>query len=434
MASIALRHKSHHLNLKSHHTLFNFSRLYSSSSSNNDNDGNHSAKPSSFSSYFSQIKPKSDHQQQQHQQSSNRTNLDEIRKNLSEFRRLSSPIIPNPNLNSNFVKGGKLSFDKIRESLMNIREKKVDNNVKQQFSLNNYKQTLRINPSMGNTNSNGNTNTSRVIGGSLDNLPSVTFGKEIREKEKKSKSDEDDASKFELMKAYSHAELGKELKELRPDLSALSKNKKEKEGEEGWFSLSELQERLAKLKEIEEDRKSNTMGGLKLGDLRKSTDTIRQAKDVSKVQVYILVPGFMLSPSGAPQEHLIEKYFHPDNMSAAEKLKIELKKVRDEFKMSESDCGSTRVQIAQLTTEIHHLSSVLHKKTKEAFGLQKGKGMESRNGKRGKEWVTLSYGYVFAKLPTHPCTSARSLDPLAHEGSDRAVRRWAAGVIGEGQH
>lgn len=31
-------------------------------------------------------------------------------------------------------------------------------------------------------------------------------------------------------------------------------------------------------------------------------------------------------------------------MSASEKLKLELNKVRDEFKMSESDCGSARVQ------------------------------------------------------------------------------------------
>lgn len=38
------------------------------------------------------------------------------------------------------------------------------------------------------------------------------------------------------------------------------------------------------------------------------------------------------------------QYFHPDNMSSAEKLKIELAKVREEFKMSESDCGSARVQ------------------------------------------------------------------------------------------
>lgn len=38
------------------------------------------------------------------------------------------------------------------------------------------------------------------------------------------------------------------------------------------------------------------------------------------------------------------QYFHPDNMSSEEKNKIELAKVREEFKMSESDCGSARVQ------------------------------------------------------------------------------------------
>ncbi|XP_026421560.1 uncharacterized protein LOC113317621 [Papaver somniferum] len=59
---------------------------------------------------------------------------------------------------------------------------------------------------------------------------------------------------------------------------------------------------------------------------------------------------------------LTSTYFHPDNMSSEEKIKLELKKVRDEFKISESDCGSSRVQVAQLTTKIKHLSSVLHKK------------------------------------------------------------------------
>ncbi|MCL7052163.1 hypothetical protein MKW94_018794, partial [Papaver nudicaule] len=56
------------------------------------------------------------------------------------------------------------------------------------------------------------------------------------------------------------------------------------------------------------------------------------------------------------------QYFHPDNMSSGEKMKLELKKVRDEYKISESDCGSSRVQVAQLTTKIKHLSSDLHKK------------------------------------------------------------------------
>ncbi|RZC81213.1 hypothetical protein C5167_043783 [Papaver somniferum] len=53
-------------------------------------------------------------------------------------------------------------------------------------------------------------------------------------------------------------------------------------------------------------------------------------------------------------------------MSSEEKIKLELKKVRDEFKISESDCGSSRVQVAQLTTKIKHLSSVLHKKDKHS--------------------------------------------------------------------
>ncbi|PON81004.1 Ribosomal protein [Trema orientale] len=47
-------------------------------------------------------------------------------------------------------------------------------------------------------------------------------------------------------------------------------------------------------------------------------------------------------------------------------MKLELPKVRDEFKMSDSNCGSARVQVAQLTTKIttkiKHLSTVLHKK------------------------------------------------------------------------
>ncbi|CAH8390040.1 unnamed protein product [Eruca vesicaria subsp. sativa] len=50
-------------------------------------------------------------------------------------------------------------------------------------------------------------------------------------------------------------------------------------------------------------------------------------------------------------------------------MQTELTKVREDFKMSESDCGSARVQVAQLTTKIKHISSALHKKDKHS---QKG--------------------------------------------------------------
>ena len=62
------------------------------------------------------------------------------------------------------------------------------------------------------------------------------------------------------------------------------------------------------------------------------------------------------------------QYFHPDHMSAAEKLKLELKKVRDKFKLSESDCGSARVQ-GEFAEFVHSVpcggltgSSLLHSK------------------------------------------------------------------------
>jgi ribosomal protein S15 len=100
-----------------------------------------------------------------------------------------------------------------------------------------------------------------------------------------------------------------------------------------------------------------------------------------------------------PQEELLERYFHPDHMSSEEKMKLELQRVRDEFKMSENDCGSARVQIAQLTVKIKHLSTVLHKKDKHSRkGLQ---DMVQRRKKylkylRRTDWD--SYCLVLSKL------------------------------------
>ncbi|XP_052724753.1 uncharacterized protein LOC108320413 isoform X2 [Vigna angularis] len=128
-----------------------------------------------------------------------------------------------------------------------------------------------------------------------------------------------------FLKTYSVEDLGKKLRMLRPEGK-----------EKGWFSVRELSERLMKSKILPRRK----LHGLSILNHLSGT------------------PTFSLEP---PKPHLVEKYFHPDNMSSAEKMKTELAKVRDEFKMSESDCGSARVQIAQLTTKIKHLSAVLHK-------------------------------------------------------------------------
>ncbi|OEL26881.1 hypothetical protein BAE44_0012099 [Dichanthelium oligosanthes] len=197
-----------------------------------------------------------------------------------------------------------------------------------------------------------------------------------------------------LMKTYSYEDLGKKLGELRP--AGVAKDGKE------WFSLEELQERIAKLGKLEEQE--DRLGGQFL-QIRQS---LRELRKPEKPPAQGVTMHAMLNLSGhlapdytrlPPQEELLERYFHPDHMSSEEKMKLELQMVRDEFKMSENDCGSARVQIAQLTVKIKHLSAVLHKKDKHSRkGLQE---MVQRRKKylrylRRTDWD--SYCLVLSKL------------------------------------
>ncbi|CAJ2656349.1 uncharacterized protein LOC123921497 [Trifolium pratense] len=182
-------------------------------------------------------------------------------------------------------------------------------------------------------------------------LPANIFGKELREVAN---------SENKFVRFYKPDELGEKLKKLRPQVKG-----------KDWFSIAELSDRLKKVREMDEiEASSNTNDDINktipFGSLRNAIGHIKPEppKKVPLQRLDFLnimngTPSYLTKP---PKEHLVEKYFHPDNMSSAEKLKIELTKVRDEFKMSESDCGSAPVQVATLTTKIKHLSSVLHKK------------------------------------------------------------------------
>ncbi|KAJ4838567.1 hypothetical protein Tsubulata_047848 [Turnera subulata] len=201
---------------------------------------------------------------------------------------------------------------------------------------------------------------SAVVGGT-EGLPSAVFGKEMKEWDRgDGKSD----GSTDFVRMYSHEELGKKLRSLRPEVKGKGK---EKVG----FSLVEMNERLKKLRVLD-SKEIDSISGLSFKSLRNSLVSIKEKseEEAAKYSVQSLSilgrasdKDYMLEP---PKPHLIEKYFHPDNMSSAEKMKIELAKVRDEFKMSESDCGSARVQVALLTMKIKHLSSVLHKKDKHS--------------------------------------------------------------------
>ncbi|PIN00080.1 Mitochondrial/choloroplast ribosomal protein S15 [Handroanthus impetiginosus] len=284
------------------------------------------------------------------------------------------------------------SFDAIRDGIRQLRvnsppaENENDSRWKNDpVSPTRFKESLKLKPDQ-------NPESPLITGGS-DRLPSFL------EKEK-SGSKNDNAGSIAAMrtaflKMYDYSDLGTKLKMLRPE---------KKKGK--WFSLQELNERLAKLRVVEEKESQERMGGISFKDLREtliqlslSEDDETKKKKMQRLNILSRLgetPRYMLSP---PKDHLVEKYFHPDNMSAAEKLKLELMKVRDEFKMSESDCGSARVQVAQLTTKIKYLSTVLQKKDKHSRkGLQ---AMVQRRKKllkylRRTDWD--SYCLVLSKL------------------------------------
>ncbi|KAI3463445.1 hypothetical protein Pfo_020108 [Paulownia fortunei] len=394
---------------------------------------------SSVSSYFNEVKAslqKEPPQQNRHQTPrkpfsfSNRSppqttppsrtaSIEEIRRNLSEFRLRSAAPPPSSSTISlqelykrnviskaddtstsdsptetpsvGLAAGGKLSVEAIRANLRQLKPTTpaAINRGKPSdpFSLARFRESLKLKP-----DPNANLDSTMIIGGS-DSFPPTLFGKETR-----GKGDDNVGSigviRSEFVRMYDHLDLGKKLKMLRPE---------KRKGK--WFSLQELNERLAKLREIEE-KESEAKLGVPVKDLRESLMKWNIPKDEKarqgmKRRLDVLgylggTPSFMLSP---PKEHLVEKYFHPDNMSSAEKLKLELKRVRDEFKMSESDCGSARVQVAQLTTKIKHLSTVLQKKDKHSRrGLQ---AMVQRRKKllkyiRRTDWD--SYCLVLSKL------------------------------------
>ncbi|KAL5574505.1 hypothetical protein UlMin_016204 [Ulmus minor] len=414
-------------------------RLFSTSSSSNSGDptdendqSNSSPSQSSFSSYFSDVKANLKHQQSTSPPQPTRstfpnpsfsnsppkvTSLEEIRKNLSEFRRRSSPPPPdeassppspsasNSPQNISFQElykrnvigngedsnaqmgGGKVSFDAIRQSLRQLRPSINSQSEKKgtdPMSLSAFKNKLRLNP----TDSPRRT----TVFGGTDPLPASIFGREMKERKEGERSN---SMKTEFVKMYKHEEFGAKLKILRP----------EEKGDD-WFSLEELNERLMKLREMEEKETETRIDGISFKDLRESLVKLKLSEDDKSKKSSIerldmlghlgRTPTFMMQP---PKEELVEKYFHPDNMSSEEKMKLELAKVREEFKMSESDCGSARVQVAQLTTKIKHLSSVLHKKDKHS---RKGLiAMVQRRKKllkylRRTDWD--SYCFVLSKL------------------------------------
>ncbi|KAF3493902.1 hypothetical protein DY000_02057598 [Brassica cretica] len=183
------------------------------------------------------------------------------------------------------------------------------------------------------------------------------IGKDMEDGNGREGETEEEVTMTEYLKMYREEELGEKLKMLRPE------GKKE----DGWFSLEELNERLVKLRQAEKKEVKNQRWNFSV--LRNVIGTLEddkaknEAVPLQNLDILGYWDGTPEYKHYPPKDELVETV---NNLSSAEKMKIELTKVREDFKMSESDCGSARVQVAQLTTKIKHLTSALHKKDKHS--------------------------------------------------------------------
>ncbi|XP_031129607.1 uncharacterized protein LOC116031523 [Ipomoea triloba] len=325
---------------------------------------------------------------------SNANYLDEIRKKVADSRRRFPPPPPpptdgdqppsSPSLRSKHISfqelyqrsfdapkppaSSKERFDAIRNSLSKLKEKNPGvalGKTNDPLSLNKYTDSLRLRP--GNLSP---VEPPTVIGS--DKLPTSILGKDI--KGLKDGNIRPNVGQ-EFVRSYTYQELGERLRALSP----------EHKGKKNGFSLRELSDRLRKLRMIEEKESESRVGGVRKAlmdvfrGIKFDDEKITRVQTVRNLDILGQLGENTDYLSHPPKENLVEKYFDPVNMSSAEKMKLELKKVRDQFKMSESDCGSARVQVAQLTTKIKHLSGVLHKKDKHSR-----KGLQAMVQKRKK--------------------------------------------------
>ncbi|KAL8234794.1 hypothetical protein R6Q59_020894 [Mikania micrantha] len=352
-------------------------RLYSSSSSNSDDDRQNRISPSHSQAQFSLNDVKSSLKQPTPSPQYTRrpsfdvsnygnrenptqkvVNYDEISKSLSNYHRPSSVKPPQPTPS--------ISFHEL------------------------YKRNLMPKADTGSGSENGDKPNQDYLKAIRMSLKSSTpqpqprdahgrssdLGLNLKLKTKSlndSMQESTEETKIEFVRAYSYGHMGEMLRKLRPG----NKNFK--------FSLEELNERMQKFREmkvIEEEKQTQKTGGFEFGGLRESLYKIKIKQDDEKTKKNKGTKFSIFDSIGErspPKEALVEKYFHPDHMSSAEKQKLELKNVREKFKISESDCGSARVQVAQLTTKIKHLATVLHKKDKHSR-----KGLQAMVQKRKK--------------------------------------------------
>lgn len=234
-----------------------------------------------MSSYFSNIKSslKQNPQTQFSRFDSNAQNISpslsvnkiggdihDIRRNLTAFKRRSEapPARDLQDLyKQNMSSKSKLEgsrFENLKENLRQMRPQGSSNIESKWSNLASF-QSISKKP-IENFRSN-------VIGGGQE-LPISVFGNELELGKKK--EEETEEMKSEFFKVYDTKELGEKLRLFRPEGTK----------EQGWFSLKELNQRLVKLREVEEEEFQTTRKGVHFLGLRSGIELARDMEEAKK--------------------------------------------------------------------------------------------------------------------------------------------------------
>lgn len=159
--------------------------------------------------------------------------------------------------------GGRHTYDAIRETLNRVTSSGNAQNEKKgvdPMSLSTFKNTLKLKPTDSTSSPSPSSSPRMVFGGTDPSPVSSLFG----EKKDKVRSNE----MTEFVKMYSYGELGKKLKMLRPEAKG-----------DDWFSLGELNDRLRKLRDMEEKEAESKNGSLLWYDLKDSLAKMQFCQD-----------------------------------------------------------------------------------------------------------------------------------------------------------
>ncbi|XP_076892767.1 uncharacterized protein LOC143544575 [Bidens hawaiensis] len=226
------------------------SSLRSYSSSNSDNNNNN--KPQS---YFNDVK--SSLKNTSSDPTKKVASLEDIRNNLSKFRR--EPSVQPP--------AKAISFQELYQWNLTPKSEPGSDFKTGPDSLRTIRESLKsITSNLSQSQSNLNVNRSSRLSNIGLNLNLKLRPKGLNETDLDAESNKSDESKTKFVRTFNEGELGERLRKLRPG------SKKVK------FSLSELNERMQKVWEMEEKEFSNNTFGLIRDSLKKLNDNVEKKK------------------------------------------------------------------------------------------------------------------------------------------------------------